>query len=140
MKITADRVDLSSLGAGIRYFETVCFDYTVDVSTGDGGSYIHVPKEYAGMKLVEVHALVITAGTTGTTDIQLHNVTGAVDMLTTVITIDSGETGSDTAATPPVINTSNNTVAENDVLRVDIDAVSSTAPKGLIVTMGFKLP
>ena len=89
---------------------------------------------------MEVHAEVITAGTTGTTDIQIANVTQAADMLTTKITIDSGETGSDTAAAAAVIDTANDDVATNDLLRVDVDAVSTTAAKGLIVTLGFQRP
>ena len=92
------------------------------------------------MDLVDVHAEVITAGTTGTTDIQIHNVTQAADMLSTKLTIDSGETGSDTAAAAAVIDTANDDVAENDMLRIDIDAVSTTAAQGLIVTLGFRLP
>jgi hypothetical protein len=61
-------------------------------------------------------------------------------MLTTKITIDSTETGSDTAATPAVIDTANDDVATNDVIRIDVDAISTTAAKGLIVTLTFKLP
>ena len=61
-------------------------------------------------------------------------------MLSTKITIDSGETGSDTAATAAVIDTSNDDVASWDVLRIDVDAVSTTAAKGLIVTLEFRLP
>lgn len=125
---------------GIRYVQPVVFDFTTDTATGDGKFYFHVPAGMDGMNLVEVHAEVITAGTTGTTDIQIHNVDNALDMLSTKLTIDSGETGSDTAATPAVINTSNDHVNENDVVRIDVDAVSTTAAKGLIVTMGFQLP
>ena len=50
------------------------------------------------------------------------------------------ETGSDTAATAAVINASNDHVNTNDVIRVDLDAVQTTAAKGLIVTLGFQLP
>lgn len=124
----------------ITYFEMVVFGFTTDVSTGDGKFYFHIPAGLDGMDLVEVHAEVITAGTTGTTDIQIRNVTQAADMLSTKITIDSGETGSDTAATPPVIDTGNDDVTENDLIAVDVDAVSTTAPKGLIVTAGFNFP
>lgn len=115
-------------------------DYTTDVATGDGKYYIHVDDKFAGMDLVRVHAEVITAGTTGTMDIQIANVDAAVDMLSTKLTIDSGETGSDTAATPAVINTSNDDVQTNEVLRIDVDAVQTTKAKGLIVTLGFRLP
>lgn len=125
---------------GIRYMQFIVFDFTTDTATGDGKFYAHVPAALDGMNLVEVHAEVITAGTTGTTDIQIHNLTQAADMLSTKLTIDSAETGSDTAATAAVIDTANDDIAENDVLRVDVDAVSTTAAKGLIVTLGFQLP
>lgn len=136
--ITPDALAGSNIG--IRYFQLTGFDYTTDTATGDGAVYLHVPAGLNGMNLVEVHAEVITAGTTGTTDIQIANVTQAADMLSTKITIDSGETGSDTAATAAVIDTANDDVATNDLLRVDVDAVSTTAAKGLIVTLGFQLP
>ena len=62
-------------------------------------------------------------------------------MLSTAITIDTTETGSDTAAIAAVINTSNDGVATNDVIRVDVDAIhSGTAAKGLIVTLDFRIP
>lgn len=131
---------LAGSNFGLKYAQIVCFDYTTDTATGDGAGYFHVPAGYNGMNLVEVHAEVITAGTTGTTDIQIANVTDSVDMLSTVITIDSGETGSDTGATPAVIDGTKDDVATNDLLRVDVDAVSTTPAKGLIVTMGFQLP
>ncbi len=124
----------------IKYVEFIVFDFTIDVATGDGAFYWHTPKEMSGMNLIEVHAEVITAGTTNTTDIQIHNVDNSADILSTKITIDTTETGSDTAATPAVINQANFTIKENDVIRVDVDAVSTTAPKGLIVTLGFKFP
>lgn len=131
---------LAGSNFGIRYVGVTCFDYTTDTATGDGKGYFHIPAGMNGMNLVSVHAEVITAGTTGTTDIQIHNVTQAADMLTTKITIDSGETGSDTAATAAVIDTANDDVATNDLIRIDVDVVSTTAAQGLIVTLGFQLP
>jgi hypothetical protein len=130
---------LAGSNFGIRYIQATIVDYTTDVATGDGQAYFHIPPAINGMDLVYAHAEVITAGTTGTTDIQIHNVTDAVDVLSTKLTIDSAETGSDTA-TPYVINTSNDGAATNDLWRIDVDAVSTTAPKGLIVTLGFQLP
>lgn len=120
------------------YIQVKVFDFGTDVATGDGKYYIHIPQGLNDHYLSEVHAEVITAGTTGTTDIQIANVDQSVDMLSTKITIDSGETGSDTAATAAVIDKANDDVAENDVLRIDVDAISTTAPKGLIVTLGFR--
>ena len=135
--ITPDALAGSNLGT--RSLQVTAFDYKTDVAKGDGAAYVTVPSSYAGMNLVAVHARVITAGTTGTTDIQIHNLSQTADMLTTKITIDTTETGSDTAATAAVIDTSNDDVASWDILRIDVDAVSTTAPKGLIVTMEFRL-
>lgn len=134
--ITPDALAGSNLGT--RSLQVTAFDYETDVAVGDGAAYVTVPSSYAGMNLVAVHARVITAGTTGTTDIQIHNLSQTADMLTTKITIDTTETGSDTAAAA-VIDTSNDDVASWDILRIDVDAVSTTAPKGLIVTMEFRL-
>lgn len=126
---------------GIRNVEVlVTVDFDTDTAVGNGKAYFVVPTELGGMNLVSVHAEVITAGTTNTTDLQIHNLTQAADMLSTVITIDSGETGSDTAATPPVIDAANDDIADFDVIRFDIDAVSTTAAKGLIIVMGFQVP
>lgn len=136
--LSADALAGSNMGE--KVVQMVVFNFTTDCATGDGKFYFHVPSTLAGMNLVEVHAECITAGTTGTMDIQIHNVTDAADMLSTVITIDSGETGSDTAATAPVIDTNNDDVTTNDLLRVDVDAVHTTAAKGLIVTLTFRLP
>jgi len=125
---------------GLTYVQLVAFDYTTDVAVADGATYFASPSALAGYDLVEVHAEVITAGTTGTTDIQIHNVTQTADVLSTKITIDSTETGSDTAATPAVIDTAQDDVTAHDVYRVDVDAISTTAPQGLIVTLGFRKP
>lgn len=133
-------VDTHAPKSIVRYAQLLCFGPTVDVETGDGKAYLHIPPGLNGMNLVYAHAAVITAGSTGTTDVQIHNLSAAVDMLSTKLTIDSGEGGSDTAGTPAVIDTNNNGVSTNQMLRVDVDAVSTTPPKGLIVTLGFQLP
>jgi hypothetical protein len=116
------------------------FDWATNTATGDGKHYIHIDRKLNESNLVYVHAEVITAGTTNTTDIQIANVTQSVDMLSTKLTIDTGETGSDTAAAPAVIDRTKDNVSENDLLRVDVDAVSSTPAKGLIITLGFEVP
>lgn len=136
--ITPDGLAGSNLGE-----KSVCVYVvaaTTDNATGDGQAYFVVPSSLAGMNLVEAHATVITAGTTGTMDIQLHNVTAAADILSTKITIDSTETSSRTAATPPVINAAEDDVAAGDVIRIDVDAVHTTAAKGLLVDLVFRLP
>jgi hypothetical protein len=136
--ITPDALAGSNLG--IRYIQATIFDYTTDNETGNGKWYGHVPPALNGMNLVYCHAEVITAGTTGTETIQIYNLTQTADMLSTELTIDSGETGSDTAETPYEIDTGEDDVATNDVLRIDVDTIHTTAAKGLIVTLGFQLP
>ena len=120
-----------------KEIQATVVDYTTDVATGDGQWYIHIGELLDGKNLTYVHAEVITAGTTGTLDIQIHNVTSAADILSTKLTVNSGETGSDTA-TAAVIDTDEDDVVLNDLLRIDIDAVQTTAPQGLIVTLGFE--
>lgn len=121
-----------------RYLQAVAIAFTTDATVADGHHYFHIPRELEGFYLTEVHAEVITAGVTGTLDIQIDK-NGGTDMLSTVLTIDSGETGSDTAAAPAVINLSNDQVSENDVIRIDTDAIhSGTASKGLLITLGFQ--
>ena len=90
------------------------------------------------MNLVSVHAEVVTAGVTGVSTFDVNK--NGTSMLSTKITIDSSETGSDTAVTVPAINTSVDHVATYDVISVDIDGISTTAPEGLIVTLEFRLP
>lgn len=128
---------IRSLGAEVKSVTFVPFAPTVTVSTGDGKQYFRVPSHLNGANITAVHAFVQTAGTTGTSDIQIARVRSGTpaDVLSTKITIDSTETGSDTAATAAVINTSNDDLATGDILRIDVDAVSTTAPIGLVVTI-----
>ena len=136
--IAPDQFAWSNYGKRIVQIYTV--EWTTDVATGDGQGYIRIPVELNGWNLVWVACAVITAGTTGTTDVQIHNVTQAADTLSTKLTIDTTETDSSTAATPAVIDTANDDVATADQIRIDVDAVSTTAPKWLIIELTFQLP
>lgn len=113
-----------------------------DAGVGDGvGKFNYtVPEHLNGWNLVAAHAAVDIAGTTGTLDIQLHNVTQAVDMLSTVITVDSGELTSYSAAVAPVVDGANNAVTTGDKIRTDIDAIHTTPSKGLQVILTFQKP
>ena len=123
----------------VRYVEVRLVEYATDCATGDkqGGWHFHVPPDLNGLDLVYVHAEVDTAGTTNTMDLEIYNVTQAQDMLSTTLTIDTAETGSDTAATPYVIHVTQKDITTNDLIRVDCDAVHTTPAKGLVVTLGF---
>jgi hypothetical protein len=126
--------------AEVASIQMVIVDFTADVATGNGKFYFHVDSHLAGRNINTVHAEVITAGTTNTLDIQINNVTSGADILSTVLTVDSGETGSDTAATAAVINASEDDLTLNDLIRVDVDAVHSTPAKGLLLTITTVLP
>jgi hypothetical protein len=121
--------------AGTKTVQMVITDFTTDVATGDGKFYFEVPDELGGMNLIRARGRVVTAGTTGSTDIQIHNITQVADMLTGKISIASAGTSAE-----GTIDTANDDVATDDVLRIDVDAVSTTAPKGLIITLAFRLP
>jgi hypothetical protein len=127
---------------GTRYVQMVVVDFTADIAEGNGKFYLHIPAGLNGMDLVEVHAKVITVGSGSTVDVQIHNLTDGSDMLSTSLTIDNGELDSKDAGTAAVINGSEDDVVTNDVLRIDVDGNGgdTTVAKGLIVTLGFRLP
>ena len=115
-------------------------DGATALTTGNGKAYITIPEQLNGMNLSAVHARAIVAPTGATIVIQIRNLTEAADMLSTRITIDATELGSDTAATPAVIDTDEDDVATNDCIRIDVDQVGSTvAGSGLIVRLEFDL-
>lgn len=77
------------------------------------------------------------------TSVQIRRTRSAttVSMLSTPVTIDVGETSSETAATAYVIDTSNDDIQTGDVIDVWVTAVpTGTAPKGLSVTFETEAP
>lgn len=109
------------------------------ITTGDGKAYYRIPSTLNGMNLVAVAAAVTTVSSSGIPTVQIANVTDAVDMLSTKLTIDASETDSSTAAAAAVIDAAHDDVATGDMLRIDID-VAGTGAKGLMVEMQFQLP
>jgi len=108
------------------------------IGPGQVSAY-HVDDNPGAAILTSCHITEMTAGADGTTSIQIHNTTSGYDMLSTNITIDAGETASDTAAVPYVISTSGRFVQENDLLLIEVDAVQSNpAPSGLLISLTFK--
>ena len=131
---------LAGSNLGIRYVEIPVFAPTTDVATGDGKAYFHIPPGLNGMNLVYAHGFVVTAGTTNSTTIQIYNLTQTADMFTALIEIETGETGSNTSDPGVTIDTNNDDVATNDVIRIDVDTISTTPAKGLVISLGFQLP
>lgn len=108
------------------------------VTTGNGKFIMGVTaaEKLDGLRLAFVGAYITTVSSSGIVTVQLANLTAAVDMLSTRLTIDVGEFFSDTAATPAVIDPVNNLINTGDRLSIDVD-VAGTGAKGLGVIMVF---
>ncbi|MFH2030838.1 MAG: hypothetical protein ABIJ40_09535 [Bacteroidota bacterium] len=135
--VTAD--GFAGSNRGKRIIQIKVFDDATVITTGDGKIIFMIPVELNGMNLVDVEAFVTTVSSSGLPTVQIRNVTDAVDMLTTLITIDATEFSSLTAATAPVINTTYDDVATGDIIAVDVD-VSGVGTKGLGVILSFSTP
>lgn len=119
-----------------RVLQLKIMDDATTVTTGDGKLIVVADATLNGLVLSAAHAYVTTVSSSGTPTVQIHNITDAVDILSTAITIDASEFTSYSAATPPVINTSNDDIATGDRIRVDVD-VAGTGAKGLGVILTF---
>jgi hypothetical protein len=132
----------TALSVGTKSVTFVVHPSDETVATGDGTIGFVIPAEMDAMDLTDVVATAHTAGTTGTMDVQVRrrrNTTNA-DMLSTVLTIDSGEVSSTSAAASHVIDTLNDDVNEGDTIYIDVDAVQTTPATGLSVTCSFEIP
>lgn len=163
--LLADAVNSSSYalsGAPLGYqhldgspplaFNLAVLESDATVSTGDGVAEWIVPSQYNGYALTSVVVHTYTAGAGGSMTTQIAkcvSVSGAKcsstvsELLSTIATIDAGESSTLTAATPLVIDTAAdvNVLATGDVLRFDVDSVhSTTAAKGLTYILGFTAP
>lgn len=124
--------------------ERKCITDTTTLATGDGLFQWPITADLDETHLIDAHAGVSTVSSSGTITVQIRNKTRSVDMLSTAITIDSGEFTSYTAATPSVVDDTGSPprsgVSRGDIIAVDVDGAGSGA-KGLsvILTMGRKL-
>lgn len=135
--ITPDALAGSNFGRGKIGFQ--CTDGSGAIATGDGKAYIRVPSELAGHNIIGFEVFVTAPSTSGTINVMLargrqSSATSAhtfVDVLSTGLTIDANEYDSKDATTAYVINTSNDDLAEGDLLRIDIDSVG-TGPTAVL--------
>lgn len=99
------------------------------LSTGDdlGSSAFVLDDDFDGDEIVDFQVRIFDPSSSGLPEFQFHNVTKAVNILSTAATIDVGEDDSRTATTPPVINDTNNTYTAGDLLRIDCDAAGTDA-------------
>lgn len=124
---------------GKRVIQVKVIDDATTLTTGDGKVIFLVPQELNGYNLVGAAAFVTTVSSSGTPTIQIRNVTDAVDMLSTRITVDANEYTSYTAAAAAVVDATYDDVATGDRLAVDVD-VAGTGAKGLGIVLTFQLP
>lgn len=107
----------------------------------DGAFRFDIEEDLANTKIVSVAAFNGTVGS-GTTTVQIENVTRGITILTTPITIDAGESNSFTAAVQPQISTGgvagdpNNKVHLGDSMWINTLAVGAGS-MGLGVYMTF---
>ncbi len=103
----------------------------------DGAFYWPVPAWLNGKHLVDCAAGVSVVGSADTV-VQIRNVTnGDVDMLSTPITIETGDETSYSAGTQPVVDAGNSQVSTGDRIGIDIDADGGGTAEGLAVVMRF---
>jgi hypothetical protein len=115
--------------------EVFSFRDNEPVTTGDDKRRIPIPLRFAGYRVAYLHAEVKTAPSGGIVSVQFHNLNLAADILSVNLTIDDGETGSDTAAAPYTIDTANDDLAAYDLVRIDIDAANGAV--GLMLDFGI---
>jgi len=105
-------------GANTTSFVVACSDETTALTTG---TKVTMRMPYA-FTLTEVRASLTTAGT-GASLVTVDIEQGGTSVLSTLITIDSTETTSTSAATPPVIDTS--ALTDDASIDFDIDQIDS---------------
>ena len=125
---------LAGSNAFTKTVQQVCVDFATELAVADGVGYIVIPAECNGMNLISARADVITAGTTNASTFDIYNVTDSHSMLSSAISIASAATSG-----TGTVNTSYDDVATGDKIRIDVDTLSTTKPKGLIVTLEFRL-
>lgn len=128
------KIDVVS--SGLRIAVMKVYNHDGALVAGNGAFYWTIPEQINGKNLVAVGAHVYTVSSSGAVTVMIHNLTDAVDMLSTALTIDENEKDSSTAATPAVINTAVDDVATADEIRIDIDG-AGTGAKGLEIRMAF---
>lgn len=122
----------------VRIASPEVFSYRLDESVEilDDAFRLPIPDDMDGYELVYVKAHVKDAPSGGAVEVELTINGVSTTMLSTNITIDDGETSSDTAATPPVIKTNGDeNVDGGDEVYVNVLAANGAV--GLKVEMGF---
>jgi hypothetical protein len=117
-----------------KYF-TIILNSDVALNAGDDAARIRIPAHMDGWKITEVGCS--RKSGTGVMNIQIRNVRTGNNVLSTALTIDSGETDSATAAIPAVIDTANDDLVATDQIAIDVDG-AGTSTFLAIVTIGIE--
>jgi hypothetical protein len=109
----------------------------INVDTTTVG-YFFIPSSMNNMVLERAQAIVLTAGVTNPTTIQVRNLTkyASNDALSTAISIAS----SGTVGTPGTVNAAYAYVSTNDKIKIYVTAASTTKPQGLFIILEYTLP
>lgn len=107
-------------GSSDEFIAFAFSDETTDLAVGTSAISFAAPDFAITLTGVSVNVVTAPTGSTAIFDIN----EGGTSILSTKISIDAGETNSETAATPPVI--SDSSIAANAIITVDIDQVGST--------------
>ncbi len=105
-------------------------DETTVITTGTGK--VSFPCPYT-MTVTAVKAFLNTASSSGVVTVDINE--SGTSILSTELTIDASETSSLTAATPAVI--SDASLAENNIIRIDIDTAGTNAVGLKVVIEGY---
>lgn len=109
------------------FFQIACSDLVTSLSTGTSVGYFRAPHAFT-IDAVRSSVLVDSSSGNPTVNIKRNGTT----ILSTQLSIDSGENTSTTAATPAVISDAE--VNDDDAITVDI-TTAGTGTKGLIVSL-----
>lgn len=108
------------------------------LAVADGVGLFPIDATLSGKRLVDVSVRALTPSSSGAVQVMLRRWRGgtSLDMLSTPVTLDSGEYSSTTALTPFVIDAAAEDVITDDFVFVDIDA-AGTGVLGLSVTTTY---
>lgn len=118
-------------------YEKALLNSTTPLQTGDDAHRFRIEADMNGWNIATV-GMSRKSGT-GVLTVQIRNVSTSVDVLSTKLTIDSGETDSSTAAAPAVINTANDGVLTGQQIAIDVDD-AGTNTLFAYVAIGFLKP
>ena len=134
----SSRIAESSAGWDRKTMILDFMGYSSVVADGDGFRFA-IPGDLNGFNLVSCGAHVQTAPTSDVMKIYISNITTASQMLTSVMTIDTNEQDTVTAASQVVIDATEDYVSTADEIRVYASEAASGA-KGLSFRLGFEKP